>query len=381
METRNWELARALVRRGHQVTLAGFCAPLPGEPPGLVVLPLGDDPRLYNPAGRRSTRGALRFAAAAARLDLSRYDVVESANMPYAHLPVLALRCALAGKPLLVSWYEYWAGYWRDYVGAVRAPVYRLVEWLTAQLGDAGIASSRLTQDRLATRRHRRGRVELVPCGIEVARVQEAAVRAGREGAPAPPLVYAGRLLFHKRLELLLGALRHLAVSWDSSGPLLTIFGEGPDRPRLEALAAELRVADRVRFRGHVDTSEEVWRELARAKLAVQPSSREGFGLFPLEAMAAGLPVVHCESSESAVGELVRDGVEGVATAAEPAALAAALASLLGDEARRARLAAAARQRAAEYDYDAIAAKFEETCRAMLAAKAIGGKPRPHAAG
>ncbi|HEV8238816.1 MAG TPA: glycosyltransferase family 4 protein [Thermoanaerobaculia bacterium] len=377
VETRNWELGRALGRRGHEVTLAGFCAPLPGEPPNVRVLPLGPSPRLYNAGGRRSTRAAVRFAAAVARMDLSPYDVVETANMPYVHLLPLALRCRIAGKPLLVSWYEYWAGYWRGYVGAAKAPVYRAIEWLTAQLGSAATASSKLTLERLAPRRHRRGKVELVPCGIEVERVKAAAAegRTARHiGAassavsdePTPPLVFAGRLLEHKRFDLLLAALPHVAAAVGGEAPLLTVFGEGPDRPRLEALARELGVRDLIHFRGHVATSEEVWRQLGRARIAVQPSAREGFGLFPLEAMAAGLPVVHCESSESAVAELVRDGIEGVAAPADAAGLAAAIATLLTDEPRRARLAAAARGRAAEYDYDTIAEQFECVCQSLL---------------
>ena len=330
--------------------------------------------------------------------------------MPYVHLLPLALRCRLAGKPLLVSWYEYWAGYWRGYVGAAKAPVYRTIEWLTAQLGGAATASSRLTLERLAPRRHRRGAVELVPCGIEVEQVRAAAAAGEAVGSamdgggatdsePAPPLVFAGRLLEHKRLDLLLAALPSIAASVEGAAsapavvqraagpgtstpatpspahgaPLLTIFGEGPDRARLEALAAALGIASRVRFRGHVATSEEVWRELGRARIAVQPSAREGFGLFPLEAMAAGLPVVHCESSESAVAELVRDGVEGVAAPADAAGLATVLAALLADEPRRARLAAAARARAAEYDYDAIAAQFERVCESLLTGRRSAG--------
>ncbi len=146
------------------------------------------------------------------------------------------------------------------------------------------------------------------------------------------------------------------------------MFGEGPDRPRLEALAGELRIAGRVVFRGHVKSSEEVWRELGRARLAVQPSAREGFGLFPLEAMAAGLPVVYCGSPESAVGELVRDGVEGVAVAAEPRALAAALAALLAPagEVERRRLGRHAEARAGHYDWDEIAGSIEAICLGLM---------------
>ena len=392
VELRNYELAAALCRRGHEVTLAGFCSGLTSTVENLHIVSLGDLGELgglYNRAGRRSTRQALRFAAVVRRLDLAPYDAVETPSVPYVHLLPLAWKCAVAGKPLLVTWYEHWGAYWRGYVGRLRAPAYRAVEWLSSQLGTAVTATSDLTRGRLAAARRRRPGtaasgtaagdtaagggtaplVDLVPCGITVSRVRAA---AGDRPGDGPPLIYAGRLLEHKRLDLLLRAVQLLArgeSGEDAPGPLLTVFGEGPDRPRLEALAGELGIAGRVVFRGHVKSSEEVWRELGRARLAVQPSAREGFGLFPLEAMAAGLPVVYCGSPESAVGELVRDGVEGVAVAAEPRALAAALAALLAPagEAERRRLGRQAEARAAHYDWDEIAGSIEAICLGLMA--------------
>ena len=378
VELRNYELAAALCRRGHEVTLAGFCSGLTSTIENLHILSLGELGGLYNRAGRRSTRQALRFAAVVRRLDLAPYDAVETPSVPYVHLLPLAWKCAVAGKPLLVTWYEHWGAYWRGYVGRLRAPAYRAVEWLSSQLGTAVTATSDLTRGRLAAVRRRRrgaaaigstGIVDLVPCGITVSRVRAA---AGDRPGDGPPLIYAGRLLEHKRLDLLLRAVQVLALgeSGDhAAAPLLTVFGEGPDRPRLEALAGELGIAGRVVFCGHVKSSEEVWRELGRARLAVQPSAREGFGLFPLEAMAAGLPVVYCGSPESAVGELVRDGVEGTAVAAEPRALAAALAALLapaGEEERQ-RLGRNAETRAAHYDWDEIAGSIEAICLGLMA--------------
>jgi glycosyltransferase involved in cell wall biosynthesis len=366
VETRNAGLAQALARRGHEVTLAGFCGPLSDNPPRLRVRSLGPSPRLYNANGRRSTRQALRFARGVSTLDLTPFDVVETANMPYVHLVPLAARCARRGKPLLVTWYEYWGPYWPSYVGRVAAPAYRLFEWITAHLGAAALATSRLTQARLQARRH--GRIELLPCGIDVARVARAAA-AGTE-ARQPPLVFAGRLLTHKRLDVLLEAVAGLAATPGMpGGPLLTIFGEGPDRARLESLAATLGVAARVRFRGHVAASDEVWQALGGARIAVQPSAREGFGLFPLEAMAAGVPVVHCASSESAVAELVRHGIDGLATAPDPGALGAALVALLHDEPRRRALGTAACTRAAAYDHSVIAERFEALCERLAGTK------------
>lgn len=372
LEYRNYELGAALARRGHQVTLAGFCRPLPGIPPHLVVHSLGELGELYNREGKRSTRQAIRFALNMPRLDLAAFDVVETANMPYVHLFPLALGCALARRPLVVTWYEYWERYWPDYVSRLEAPVYRAIEWLTGQLGTAAWAISGLTRDRLAARRLG-GRVALVPCGLRLADVRRASGVAAGEGChgQGPPLVYAGRLLREKRVDVLLGAVAILAET--RPGVLLTVFGDGPARAGLERRAAELGVAARVDFRGHVATNEEVWANLGRAQIAVQPSEREGFGLFPLEAMAAGLPVVYCASSESALPELVRDGVEGFVAEADPAALAGVLARLLDDRALWRRLHHAAQERASGYDWDAIAGEVETIFRDLHGARAPNG--------
>ena len=153
-------------------------------------------------------------------------------------------------------------------------------------------------------------------------------------------------------------------------GVLLTLFGDGPHRQALVDLADELGILDRIDFRGHVETSREVWENLGRSRIAVQPSEREGFGLFPLEAMAAGLPVVYCESSESAVPELVRHGVEGLCCKPEPEALAAALERLLADREEWTRLHRNALERAAGYDWDEIARRIEATCWRLMEARA-----------
>ena len=353
VEHRNHELARALAARGHQVTLAGFSTG-PSQPyDGVEILPVAPPGRLYVESGKRSTSEALRLARAAARIDLSRFDVVEAANIPYAHLPVLALRCRRQGKPLVVTWHEHWGRYWARYLGW-KWPVYAAVERLTVPLGTRAVAVSRLTAGRVEARRGEEVRV--IPNGIPLARIRESAATAWP--GSGPPLVYAGRLLQEKRLNLLLEAVARLASH--RSGPLLAIFGDGPDRERLTALAGRLGLGEAVIFYGYLRTNLEVWQRLGASRIAVQPSSREGFGLFPLEAMAAGLPVVYCESSESALGELVEPGFHGICTAPDPGALAAALDKLLGDEAEVRRLAGNARRHAERFDWAAVAEEMEK---------------------
>ena len=362
VEHRNHELARALAARGHRVTLAGFAA-APSQPrAGVEILPVGPPGRLYSADGKRSTGEAARLAAAAARIDLRPFDLVEAANIPYAHLPVLAARCRLSGKPFVVTWHEYWGRYWRQYLGA-KWPLYAGIERLTVPLGTRALAVSHLTASRVEARRHEEVRV--IPNGIPAARIREAA-ESGSEKA-GPPLIYAGRLLREKRIDMLLEAVARLAKT-GRPGPLLAVIGDGPDRERLAALAERLGLQAAATFHGHLRSNTDVWRQLGAAQIAVQPSSREGFGLFPLEAMAAGLPVVYCESPESALGELVEPGVHGICTPADPAALAAALERLLADPEEVRRLGDAARRHAMRYDWSAVAGEMEAAFLSLLAA-------------
>lgn len=366
VEHRNHELAKALIDRGHRVTLAGFASAPSRFAEGGEILPVGPPGRLYSAEGKRSTSEAARLARAAARIDLEPFDVVEAANIPYAHLPVLAARCRRLRKPFVVTWHEYWGRYWKRYLGA-KWPVYAAVERLTVPLGARAVAVSRLTAERVQARRGEEVRV--IPNGIPAGRIREAAASEAGQG---PPLVYAGRLLREKRIDLLLEAVARLAPG--RPGALLAVIGDGPDRERLTDLAERLGLLGldgtgegSVAFHGHLRSNADVWKRMGASRIAVQPSSREGFGLFPLEAMAAGLPVVYCESSESALGELVQPGVHGLCTAPEPEALADALDRLLSDPGEVRRLADNARAHAAGYDWPAVAAQTEGLFLSLLA--------------
>jgi glycosyltransferase involved in cell wall biosynthesis len=400
VEHRNYELAEALARRGHEVTLGGLCAGSRQVAPNLRVECFGPIGKLYNDRGQRSSRQALRFAGIVTLLDVRPYDIVETANIPYLHLPILALKCFLRRKPLVVAWHAHWGAYWRDYIGTWLWPVYFLIEWLAAQFGSGVVAVSTMTAGRVAAQRLR-GRVAVLPNGIPLARIQAAMaphpqplshpLPAPGRGAPppsqaelgfspplpvggrgwergsggeGPPIFFAGRLTRERRLDLLLRAVQALGPA--PGEVLLAIAGKGPALDGLRSLAAELGIAGNVVFHGLL-TSDQLFREMARSKVAVQPSSQDSFGLFPLEAMATGLPVVYCKAPDSALPELVRDDREGFGVVADPEAIAAALRRLLTDGGLWQRLHDGALARAQEYDWDHIVLRAEELYRGMLA--------------
>jgi glycosyltransferase involved in cell wall biosynthesis len=95
----------------------------------------------------------------------------------------------------------------------------------------------------------------------------------------------------------------------------LWMVGDGDDRPRLEALAAQLGVAGAVTFTGRV-TDEELDRRYRRCRFFVMPSRHEGFGLVFLEAMRAGKA---CIGAPGAAAEIIQHGVTGLIVDPAPA--------------------------------------------------------------
>ena len=141
--------------------------------------------------------------------------------------------------------------------------------------------------------------------GVDLQRFQPGerdAIRAelGLEGFT---LLSVGHLVALKGHDLVVAALPALPDA------TLMLAGDGPERPRLEALARELGVAHRVRFLGVVPQPE-LARYYNAADALVLASSREGWANVLLEAMACGTPVV--ASRVWGTPEVVASGAAGV---------------------------------------------------------------------
>jgi glycosyltransferase involved in cell wall biosynthesis len=161
--------------------------------------------------------------------------------------------------------------------------------------------------------------------------------RAPGRAAGADGVVYAGRLSIEKGVDLLVEAMGRLGAG------RLEVVGEGPERPRLEALA-EARAPGRVRFHGRVPR-ERVLELLGSAAVAVMPSRcHDNQPMAVLEAFGCGVPVV--ASNLGGLPELVEGGCGETVPPEDPGALAAAVGRLLADPARAAAMGRAARARA-----------------------------------
>ncbi len=307
------QLARALRRMGDEPVVASMRPGWMTERAAAAGIPVWIEPQ-------RRGLDPLWAPRLALRLRHERIDVVHSHEFAMNVYAGAAAR--LAGLPAIATLHgRHWAT-----EAPRRARAYRVLR----RLGMRIVAVSHDLAGFLAE-------------GLQLPLAAIAVVYNGIELSPLPENAERTRLRAAVRSELALAPQAALALAVGNLYPVkdhatllraasmrpglaVAIAGRGAEEDRLRALAAELGIADRVRLLGLRD---DVPRLLGAADVFVQPSRSEGLPLAVLEAMAAALPVV--ASRVGGIHEAVTEGETGLLVPpGEPAALAAALARVLG---------------------------------------------------
>ena len=189
-----------------------------------------------------------------------------------------------------------------------------------------------------------RAKCVVIPYGLDPDRYQPtAAVRARadalRERAGRPVLLFVGRLVPYKGLDILLRALPGLAAQ-------TVIVGDGPLRGALETMVRELGLSDRVQLAGEVTDEERLaWLHACAALVLPSTTRQEAFGMVQLEAMLCGRPVVSTDLPTGVPWVNVHGETGLVVRAGDAASLRGALDRLVDDADVRQALGAAARAR------------------------------------
>jgi glycosyltransferase involved in cell wall biosynthesis len=194
-------------------------------------------------------------------------------------------------------------------------------------------------------------RVDVIYLGTTTLRTQ-----AERE----PLVLFVGSLFNRRHVPELIDGFAQFAARHPTAR--LEIVGDNRTTPVIDvdAIISRSRAGDRIRARQYVSDAE-LSSLYARASAFVFLSEYEGFGLTPLEAMAAGIPVIVLDTDVSR--EIYGPAAEYVEHP-EPTLIAAALERVLGDEAHRRRLVEAGRARVERYSWDECA---HRTLQVLLA--------------
>jgi glycosyltransferase involved in cell wall biosynthesis len=272
---------------------------------------------------RRSFQEAIFFALGCLRLLWFHFDVLEADQFPNFHIFTLRMVTWIKRKPLTVTWHEVWGhDYWRQYLSSKTAKLAWFVEWLSMRVPDHLIAASDQTAERLRAVLGDRALISIVPNGIDLDGIHNSYPDAARVD-----LVTVGRQLPHKNVDVLLDSVALL----HASGLPVTcrVIGDGPMREALHAQAQRLGIEAVIDFRHDVWEQKDVYGLMKAARVAVFPTTREGFGIAVLEAIACGLPVVTTSAPDNLAQYLVKQTSTGIVCGPTADAIADALRSLL----------------------------------------------------
>lgn len=251
-----------------------------------VVFKSISSPKKLYEGDRRSITEAISFAISTLKIK-NDHDVIDFNVFPYLHCWTGKLK-SLRKKNFVITWHEVWSNYWYTYLGK-KGFFGKVIEKLTTKLPNKIIAVSQKTQKDLKALG---AESTLVPNGINYKRIQE--IGEADEGFD---VVFVGRLIPEKNIDTLIKAIGKEELS-------LGIIGDGPQREKLEALAKEKQF--NVEFLGELEY-EELIGVVKSSKIFALPSSREGFGITALEAMACGKPVLTVAEEKNAARYLVDD--------------------------------------------------------------------------
>lgn len=289
------------------------------------------------PLAGESAMASIAYVLAASARIVRRRRALDLVHAHGALSPAtIGLAGRLTGLPCLVT--VLGTGPHGDLARLTRKPLGRTRARLLARLAWF-VALSAEARDELLAHGVPAERIRLIPNGVDLAvhrpaaGVERAALRE-RLGLPAGRFLgaFVGRLHPVKDVDTLLEAAARVPDL------VLVVVGDGPERGRLEARAAELQLGPRVRFLGQ---SQRVADVLRAADAFLLSSHGEGMSNALLEAMACGLP---CLASDAVGGarELLGHDRGLLVAGGDAAAWAEAIERVAADPALRERLGGAA---------------------------------------
>jgi glycosyltransferase involved in cell wall biosynthesis len=350
------ELAEFLHGRGHDVVAVTTADRAPAPAP----FPIRWTSR-RSPPGLRH----LRVAAAVAR-EARHTDVVYATGM----IGRSGLATTLVRRPLVIRLvadpaYERARRLGLSSVGldeferarGLRVALLKAIRDLSLRRAVRVVCPSAFLADRTGAWGLPQDRLTVIPSSVSVPDLEERDELRRRHGFESPTLVFVGRFVAQKSLDVALDALSRV------EGVAIVLVGDGPERQRIEMLARRRGLGDRARFVG-ARGRQAVFELLRAADASVLSSSWENFPHAVVEALAVGTPVI--ATAVGGVPEIVDDGRNGLLVPPrDAAALATAISRFVTDSALRERLRAGA---AGFADTHGVAGVHERIERLLLEA-------------
>ncbi len=305
-ERRNYEILTRISKKisSHIFTMKWWKGKARLKTGNVYIHGVSNPPKSIYRGRRRSIKSALSYSIHILfNLSKYRFDFVECSQSPFIHTIPAKIFSLIRGIPLIFTWHEVWNNYWLKYLGPI-GYFAKILERIILHFPKKIIAVSEKTKHDLLGIGIRKNKIVVIPNGIDLNLIRK--IKPAKEKFD---IIFVGRLVENKNVNFLLRSVAHLKKVKPKIK--VAIIGDGPERIKLEKLSIKLGIKENLTFFGFLERYEDVIALMKSSKVFAFPSTREGFSIVCLEALACGLPVVAIRGQ---LGIKIREGIDGFLT-------------------------------------------------------------------
>jgi len=225
-----------------------------------------------------------------------KFDVIDCQQFPYLSGISTGFVSKVKKIPLIITWAEVWGNYWYEYLGKMGF-FGKLAERFIAGFRCPTIAMSHSVSRSFEMTYHRPIN-SVIPVGIDIDKIN-----AESPSSEKSDIIFVGRLIKEKNAELLVNAVARVVPAYPDLRVL--VIGGGPEEEKIRIAIKQKNLEEIVRVHNFYDSHDDLISRLKSSKIFVLPSTREGFGITALEALACGLPVVTIDHPANAIRDFI----------------------------------------------------------------------------
>ncbi len=359
VEKRYWDVAKRLIERGHEIHF--YTGQWPGMKREMVIdgiyLHGVYKVETFYVNGKKSIKESILYTLKLFPcLFKADFDVIDCDQFPLLSIFPSWLACKYRKRPLIVTWCEPWGKYWFEYVGYRIGLLGYVIERIVTKLPNRIISISRPTTLGLVKAlKVNRNKIEEIPPAIDTHLIENISPSNIQSD-----VIFVGRLLEHKNVDFLIKSIAAVCKTLPTAQCI--IVGEGPEKEKLTELVHNLNLTKHISFLGTIESHEEVLSLMKSSKVFVLPSTREGFGLVAIEAMACGIPVITIAHDNNAASNLIHHGKDGFVCQLNTKDIAEHIVQIVVNGLGQDRSAVCI-QGARQYDWGEIAERIEQVYR------------------
>ncbi len=354
VELRNYELAKRLVKRGHEVHMFGaklWEGPDKIKKEGIYFHGISRYNELYNFQGKRTIFEPLKYSILLfPKLMKEKFDIIETSSFPYFPFFTCLLVSKIKKTPLITIWHQFFEDYWFTYFKSAKAFLARKLEKVVYLLSKNNIAVSKKTKYDL--KKIRNEYIEVIENGVSLREIENTPPSKEKSD-----LIFVGRLIEGKNIELLINSISILKRNFKNIK--LYIIGEGPLKNHLQNKVKSMDLTKNIFFLGKLE-KKEIYSRIKSSKIFVFPSILEGFGIVVIEAFACGKPVIAVKHKWNASHTLISENENGLVSKNNSKSFATRILKILQNSSLRNKMSKNALQISKAYDWDKKATELEE---------------------